>query len=177
MIRQYRLLIICGTMMILTLFAACGPSTTVGMTGLSIVVTGSSVTNDLAGAVRTGPVTLHTNARSYMIKATIFVTVSNQSNHTIYFPDHLTNCTVVLLQQQLSGSWLTANPCRLAIVTRLHSLALGRRLVVRLFAPFNGWPPGLYRATLSYRTSLNAGPLTTIHSAVFKVVTIIRPVP
>jgi hypothetical protein len=177
MIRLDRPLMICGTMMVLAVLAGCGPDVAIGGTGLPITVTNRSLTtsNDPAGAVRAGPVTLHTNARDYGIRATIFVRVSNQSNHTIYFPDHLTNCTVILLQrlkaQPLAGDNVQAgiNPCRLGIVTRIHSLGPGRRLVVRLVAPLNGWPPGFYHATLTYRTSLNAGPSTTIDSAVFIV--------
>jgi len=177
MIRLYRLLMISGTMMVLAMLAGCGPNVAIGGAGLPITVTNRSLTtsNDPAGAVRTGSVTLHTNARSYVIKAPIFVTVSNQSNHTIYFPDHLTNCTVILLQrlkvQPLAGDNVQVgiNPCRLAIVTRIHTLGAGQRLLVRLIAPPNGWPPGFYHATLTYRTSLNAGSLTTIYSAAFIV--------
>ena len=177
MMRLYWLFMIPGTMMVLALLAGCEPNVTIGGAGLPITVTNRLLTtsNDPAGAVRMGPVTLHTNARSYGIKATIFVTLSNQSNRTIYFPDHLTNCTVILLQrlkvQPLAGDSVQTgiNPCRLAIRTRIHSLGPGRRLVVRLVATLNGWPPGLYRATLTYGTSLNAGSSTTIYSAVFRV--------
>ena len=180
MMRIYCLCIISGTIMVLALLAGCGPNVAIGTTGLPIVVTSSSVTNDPAGAVRTGPVTLHTNAKVYRIKDTIFVTLSNQSSRTIYFPDHLTNCTVILLQQlkvqPLAGASVQTginpfgiNPCRLAILTRIHSLGPGRRLVVRLVAPLNGWPPGRYHATLTYGTPLNAGQSTTIYSAVFTV--------
>jgi hypothetical protein len=175
--RIYRLFMVSGTMMVLAVLAGCGPNVAIGGTGLPITVTNRSLTtsNDPAGAVRTGPVTLHSNAKDYGIRATIFVIVSNQSNHTIYFPDHLTNCTVILLQrlkvQPLAGDNVQAgiNPCRLGIVTRIHSLGPGRRLVVRLVAPLNNWPSGFYHATLIYRTSLNAGPSTTINSAVFTV--------
>lgn len=182
MMRLYRLFMIPGTMLVLALLAGCGPDVAIGGTGLPITVTNCSLTtsNDPAGAVRTGPVTLHTNAKVYRVNDTIFVTVSNQSNRTIYFPDHLTNCTVILLQrlkvQPLAGGSVQAginpfgiNPCRLEILTRIHSLGPGRRLVVRLVAPLNGWPPGLYHATLTYGTSLNAGSSTTIYSAVFTV--------
>jgi hypothetical protein len=50
-------------------------------------------------ATRTGLVMLHTNAQYYRKDDTISVPLSNQSDQTIYFPDHLTNCTVVLLQR------------------------------------------------------------------------------
>ena len=176
MMRLSRLFVIPGTMVVLALLAGCGPNVAIGGAGLPITVTNRLLTtsNDPAGAVMTGTVTLQTNARSYGIKATIFVTLSNQSNRTIYFPDHLTNCTVILLQrlkvQPLAGDSVQTgiNPCRLEILTRIHSLDPGRRLVVRLVATLNGWPPGLYHATLTYGTSL-AGQSTTIYSAVFTV--------
>ena len=119
--------------------------------------------------------TLQVDAPYYQKGDTISVTLSNQSDQTIYFPDHLTNCTVVLLQrlrvQPVAGDDVQVifDPCRLAIATRLYSLGAGQRLVVRLVAPANGWLPGLYYATLSYRTSPDAGPSTTISSVVFTV--------
>ena len=174
MIRMYLLF---STLMVLLLLAGCGPNVAIGGTGLSITATNRSsmnTANDLAGAGMTGPVTLQTNARVYRIKDTVVVTVSNRSNQTIFFPDHLTNCTVILLQrlkvQPLArGNWLDGiNPCRLEIVTRLHSLGPGQRLVVRLVALPNGWPTGFYRAVLGYFTSNHRGS-TIISSAVFTV--------
>jgi hypothetical protein len=120
-------------------------------------------------------VTLRVDAHYYQKGDTITVTLSNQSNHTIYFPDHLTNCTVILLQQlkvqPLAGDDVQGifDPCRLAIATRIHSQGAGQRLVVKLVASSSGWVPGFYRASLSYRTSLDAGLSTTISSAVFTV--------
>jgi len=177
MLRIYQLLITFGTLTVLALLAGCGPNTTNGPTSLPTTTTGPSTTatSDSTQAVRTGPVTLHADAPFYRTGDTISVTLSNQSSQTIYFPDHLTNCTVILLQRQkvqpLAGENAQAgiNPCRLGIATRIHSLDAGQRLVVRLVAPFNGWLTGFYRATLSYRTSLNAGPSTTIYSAAFTV--------
>lgn len=177
MLRIYQLLITFGTITVLALLAGCGPNTTNGTTSLPTTTTGPSTTatSDSTQAVRTGPVTLHTDAPFYRTGDTISVTLSNQSSQTIYFPDHLTNCTIILLQRQkvqpLAGENGQAgiNPCRLGIATRIHSLDAGQRLVVRLVAPFNGWLTGIYRATLSYRTSLNAGPSTTIYSAAFTV--------
>lgn len=120
-------------------------------------------------------VLLRPDALSYPPAATISVTVNNESRQSIAFPDHLTNCTVILLQraqaqprvnrEQASG----VNPCRLATPTRLHVLAPGQRLVVALVAPQGGWPPGRYLATLSYRPSSLAGPVATISSPAFTV--------
>jgi hypothetical protein len=184
MIRIYRLL---GTIIVLTLFAGCGSNTTAGaivplttMSDLSSVAatkSSSTAANIPTSTLRTRPVTLRVGSPIYFIGNTISITLSNHSNRTIYFPDHLTNCTIVLLQRQMNGNWLTANLCRLEIATRIHSLGARQRLIVRLVAPLNGWLPGLYRATLSYRASLNAGRPTTIFSAVFKVVLVVRPVP
>ena len=177
MLRIYRLLITCGTMTVLAFLAGCGPNTSNGATGLPTTTTvpSTTATSTSTQAVRMGPVTLHTDAPFYRTGDTISVTLSNQSSQTIYFPDHLTNCTVILLQRQKvqpladENGQAGINPCRLGIATRIHSLGAGQRLVVSLVAPSNGWLTGIYRATLSYRTSLNAGPEMTIYSAAFTV--------
>ena len=185
MLQIHRLLIIFSALTVVAVLAGCGLNTTTNATGLSTTTAEPSstaatkaspmTTSSSISAVRTGPVTLYVGAQFYRTGDTISVTLSNQSNQTIYFPDHLTNCTVILLQRQKVQSVVAANgqaiidACRLAIATRMHSLGAGQRLVVRLAAPLDGWPPGFYRATLSYRMSLNGGPSTTIRSAVFTV--------
>lgn len=120
--------------------------------------------------------TLQVNAPCYQTGETITVTLNNQSCQTIYFPDHLTNCTVILLVRQVvqplsddTGVRGGVNPCRLAIATRTHALPAGQHLLVQLVPPVTGWPAALYRATLSYHTSLNAGLSTTIFSGWFQV--------
>jgi hypothetical protein len=185
MLGIHRLLIIFCALMSLVLFAGCGSNTAANQTGLSKLTPNnssssaakpSSTTNGYSTAVaRTGPVTLYTDAQYYRKGDTISVTLSNQSNQTIYFPDHMTNCTVILLQrlkvQPLAGDYVQVifDPCRLAIATQIHSLDAGQHLVERLVTSASGWVPGLYYATLSYRTSLDAGSSTTIKSGVFTV--------
>lgn len=120
-------------------------------------------------------VLLRLDALRYAPNAVISVTVSNESQQSIVFPDHLTNCTVILLQRAKVQPQATreqagvVNPCRLAIPTRLHVLGPGQRLIVTLVAPQSGWTAGLYVATLSYRPSSLAGPATTISSPAFTV--------
>lgn len=185
MLRIHRVLIILSALTALALLAGCGSNTTANQTGLSastLEPSSSAATKpspttigNSTATTRTSSVTLQVDAPYYQKGDTISVTLNNQSNQTIYFPDHLTNCTVVLLQrlkvQPVAGDDVQVifDPCRLAIATRLHSLDAGQRLVVRLVASASGWVPGLYRATLSYRTSLDAGPSTTISSVVFTV--------
>ena len=175
MIRSYQLLIIFGTITAMILLTGCGQSTTTGAPGLPTATTTPSLSTSKppTHTANTGKVTLQVNAQSYRSNDTITVTLKNQSNQTIYFPDHLTNCSVILLLR-LPVQPLTSdngqagiNPCRLEIVTRMHSLAAGQNLVVRLFAPSNGWLPGLYHATLTYSTSLKKP--TTIYTTTFLV--------
>jgi hypothetical protein len=109
------------------------------------------------------------DAPTYRTGDAIAVTLSNQSLQTILFPDHLTYCTVVLLQRQVNESWESINLCKLMIVTRMHSLEAGHSLTVKLVAPPNQWMPGLYRVKLSYGTSQQSSHLITIYSAVFRV--------
>ena len=185
MLRIHRVLIILSAIMFLSQLAGCASKTVANQTGSSTsklapsssVATKPSPTtsSNSTAATRKDPVTLQVDAKFYLKGDTISVTLSNQSNQTIYFPDHLTNSTVVLLQRMkvlpLAGDDVQVifEPCRLAIATRLHSLGGGQRLVVRLVASASGWVPGLYRATLSYRTSPDAGPSTTIGSGAFTV--------
>jgi hypothetical protein len=185
MLRIHRLLSIFSALTALVLLAGCGSNTTSNQTGLSTSTPepsssaatrpSSTTIGNSTAAAGTGPVTLHVDAQYYRKGDTISVTLNNQSDQTIYFPDHLTNCTVILLQrlkvQPVAGDDVQGiiDSCRLAIATRLHSLGAGQRLVVRLVASPSGWVPGLYRATLSYRTSLDADSSTTISSVVFTV--------
>lgn len=182
--RVYRLSAVCNALIMVALLTGCGLNSATGPTGSPTPPPESSpadnitpvptATNAPSHTVTTGPVTVYADARSYRTGDTISVTLNNRSTQTIFFPDHLTYCSIVLLQRQVgqpraNGRWLAVNPCRLEIATRMHALAAGQSLVVRLVAPPNGWLAGLYRVTLSYRTS-NAGALaTTIASGVFQL--------
>src|SRR5256884_4375151 len=141
MLRIHQLLIIFSAMAALALLAGCGPNAATKATGLSTATTEPSstaatkpppaATSSSTHAVKTGSVTLHADASFYQTSDSISVTLSNQSNQTIYFPDHLTNCTVILLQGQkvkpLAGEngQTGINPCGRAIATRIHSLDAG----------------------------------------------------
>jgi len=112
-------------------------------------------------------VTLNANASVYQPGDTIVLTLDNQSGQTIHFPDHLTDCTVILLQHLVNGTWAPVTFCRLETVTRFHSLNPGQVLVVKLIAPFGHWPPGTYRGVLDY---FAPGSSRTIFSGDFQVV-------
>jgi hypothetical protein len=181
MVHIYQLLIVFGIVAFLTLLTGCGPATSTGQSGHPLATTTPSpgaepspgATSTPTGTVSAGPVTLHVDASSYQVYDTISVTLSNQSNQTIYFPDHLTDCSVILLQQlegqsPTSGSGPSSvSPCRAEMVTRMHTLAPRQSLSVSLVAPSNGWSPGLYRAALSYTIPLKG--TTTIYSGTFPV--------
>ena len=168
--RSYQVIIILDIVAAMILFTACGQTTTTNTSTATPVLT---ATGTATLPLHTGGVTLHTDRTSYQQKNTISATLKNQSNQTIYFPDHLTDCSVILLQrlpaQPLSGDSGQAgiNSCRSEIVTRMHSLAPGQTLVVKLLSPSSGWPPGLYRATLTYNTALKQP--KTIYTAAFTV--------
>jgi hypothetical protein len=175
MARNYQLLIVLATIAAMILLIGCGQPTATGTTGLSTATPAPSprATNAPTRTDNTGQVTLHIDAPSYRTYDSISVTLNTQSNQTISFPDHLTNCSVILLLrlpvQPLSddNGQMAINPCRLEIVTRMHSLGAGQSLVVKLIPPSNGWLPGLYHATLSYSTSLKKP--TPIYTAAFPV--------
>ena len=111
--------------------------------------------------------TLRASASVYQPGNTIVLILNNQSEQTIHFSDHLTECTGVLLQHQVGGTWTPVAPCRLETVTRLHSLHPGQELVVKLIAPSGHWLPGSYQGVLAYFAS---GSSRTIVSGDFQVV-------
>jgi hypothetical protein len=176
MLRIQRALVISGVLAALGLLAGCGQNFPVGAANPSPAPTSSSFspTASAASTVTGGPITLRTDALLYQPGDPIVVTLSNGSKQTIYFPDHQTNCTVVLLQrlqvQPLAeqGGPTAINPCPLAIPTRIHSLGPGQRRVVTLVAPKGGWPVGRYLATLNYWLSPSV-PATPLSSPAFVV--------
>ncbi|HEY6407440.1 MAG TPA: hypothetical protein VIY29_08230 [Ktedonobacteraceae bacterium] len=188
MICRRRLLLMVCMLLALTMLEGCGHITTTGATVAPTITaepphpvgTGSvtlqasatvapTVTVELSHPAGSGFVTLRTDAPSYRTSDAITVTVSNQRAQTIQFLDHLTNCTVVLLQHNVNGSWESLNLCKLMIVTRVHTLEPGQSLMVKLIAPANQWLPGLYRVSLSYEVPQDSSYALTIYSAIFQI--------
>lgn len=160
MIRRQWVLIIVVTNILLALLAACGQNSS---------NTGGNNPSPTPTAT-TGPVTLRAGAASYHTNDTIEVTLTNASASTIYFQDHLTNCTIIQLQHQVNERWEIVNQCRLMIATHWHTLDAGQSVTVQLVStPDRLWVAGLYQATLQYSTSRASGLLTTIYSAGFQV--------
>jgi hypothetical protein len=115
----------------------------------------------------TSEVTLHVAS---VTPYTISITLANKSNQAILFSDHLTECTIILLQlipQGMSNQqWQAVAPCRREIMTRLHMLAPGQDLTVALTAQGGQWLPGLYRTLLTYSLSgVRATPRTVFSSS------------
>ena len=180
--RVYRLLVLVCLLMILALLASCGQHFSHGAAGAPTSVITPTPTPTTrpsplpspspsltATTTATGTVTLTLSAASYHPNEVISVTLSNRSTGTIFFPDHLTYCTVIQLQQWANGNWASVYLCRLEIVTRMHELHAGQSLVVKLVPPPGQWIPGLYRASLSYLAASTTGQRSTIHSAEFQV--------
>ncbi|GAC1380685.1 MAG: hypothetical protein NVSMB33_06930 [Ktedonobacteraceae bacterium] len=160
MIRRHQLVLIITMSMTVILLAGCGlDSSTSGTDEPSPTPTAT-----------TGPVTLHVGLASYHPNDTIEVTLSNAGTSTIYFPDHMTNCTTIQLRRQVNRGWEVINKCLLKIATHWHALDAGQSLIVKL-VPLAGhlWVIGLYQATLSYKTSLEPGPLVLIYSTGFQI--------
>jgi hypothetical protein len=161
-------LLIMSLMLISALLAGCGQQSS---TGGGTDATPAPTKTPLPTAT-TGPVTLRVGATSYHTTDTISITLSNQSTQAIYFPDHLTNCTVIQLQRQVNEHWENVHACLLMTATRLHKLDAVQRLTVALVSSAaRPWAVGLFRTTLRYSTSPTfGGPATTIASAGFQVV-------
>jgi hypothetical protein len=118
----------------------------------------------------TSSVSLQVGATSYPLGSVISVTIKNQSGQTIFFADHLTNCTVLLLQRQVANSWEPIALCKLSIATHIHSSKAGESLEVKLTSS-EQWPTGTYRARLDYGAGSQAGlgAPKTVYSSEFHV--------
>ena len=117
---------------------------------------GSGATPSPTGKPPTLPVTLQVGATNYQRGSSIRVTIQNQSGQTIYFADHRTNCTVLLLERQTTGPWEPVASCKLMIATRLHSLKTGETSVITIITT-DQWPTGHYHARLDYSFQQDAG--------------------
>jgi hypothetical protein len=127
-----------------------------------------------APAQLTGKVTLQIDTIPHNASASMVLTLNNQTNQQILFSDHLTECTVLVLQVQpqpptSSGIWQAVAPCKLMTATRLHSLANGKILTITLIPPGGQWTPGLYQALLSYIPGGTDHKLQTVFSPSFQV--------
>lgn len=192
MVRLHRSTIVIASAGMLLLLTGCGVNTTgnsssqPGFTGTpgnaQLVKTGVPTNAPATSptpsppAVLTGKVTLQIDTMPQQASDAIMVSLHNQTNQVIVFADHLTECTVLLLQVQPqsptnSGTWQAVAPCRLMIATRLHALEPGQTLTIKLIPPGGQWVSGLYRAVLSYIPSGADHRAQTIFSPSFQVST------
>lgn len=118
----------------------------------------------------TPSVTLQVGATNYPLGSVISVTIKNQGGQAIFFADHLTNCTVLLLQRQTANSWEPVALCKLSIATHIHSLKASESLEVKLTSS-DQWSAGSYRARLDYGVGSQEGlgAPTTVYSSEFHV--------
>ena len=162
MMKLQRFSAITGTLLTLIFLASCGQN------GGG---TGNSGTGTPLPTATGGSVTLSVDATSYHPSDTITAVLKNQGSQTIYFLDHLTNCTVIELDMQANSAWNIVNKCQLLSPTGIHSLDAGQSLTVQLTpTSTNPWPTGVLCASLSYGTvRLFGEQTTTIYSAGFQV--------
>jgi hypothetical protein len=175
MLRRYRLMILIGTSLALFLtLAGCGlnnrgtadsPADSAG--------TVLPISPQSNASVLTDEVLLRVDGLPPSGSNPISITLLNRSNQTLVFPDHLTACSTILLQEMppggSSGQWQEVAPCRRAIQTRLHTLAPGKHLTVTLTPPGEQWERGIYRAALTYALSAARSTSKTVFSSSFSL--------
>ncbi len=132
---------------------------------------GSGASPSPTGMPPTLTITLQASAASYRPGSVISATIKNQSTQAIYFADHRTNCTVLLLERQVPSSWEPVALCKLMIMTRIHSLKAGEILEVKLTTS-NQWATGIYRTRLDYsfKSDTGIGAPTIVYSSLFRLV-------
>ena len=152
------------------ILASCGQNSSGGFN--SPIGTTSTFVRPSPTLSTTFPPTSEVTLRLDSVTSTsILITLANNSSQAILFPDHLTECSVVLLQLIPQGTnsqqWQTVAPCRKEILTWLHALAPGKDLTITLTAPSGQWAAGLYRAVLTYTLSGAKATPRTVFSASF----------
>jgi hypothetical protein len=187
MVGTYRQLVRSGLLIASLLVAACVAGC--GMQGQSTQAT--QTTHDPAELVTltvVAPKYSTSDIITYNPSDTIVVNLFNGSKKTIYFPDHQTNCTVIMLQVQpevqIVGSpgnaaeaaataTATSIPqlaqnCAVYTASTLYSLRPLQAKQVQLPPEDGFWQMGTYRAVLTY-TSAPGEPPITISSPLFQV--------
>ena len=113
-------------------------------------------------------VTLFVDASAARSSRLILVTVDNEGTSSIQFPDHLSNCSTVLLERQVGTSWQPVSICHLMTPTRMVTLAPGQRLTIHLVDALESpqWQPGRYQISLTYQSSQQS---RTLVSPIFQL--------
>lgn len=128
--------------------ASGGPGATKSVTPTTSATSSPTATSPSA----TGPVTAQISAPLYQPEDTIVVTISNHTDQTIFFPNHQTNCTVVLLEHLVGSSWEQVAPCKEMIMTIIQSLNGQKNLIISLRIGLTHWSAGTYRVVFHYMT-------------------------
>lgn len=142
-------------------------STSAGATGAQVAPTPGQVTVSLVGPPR--------GAQSVATSEAITVVVANGLTSTITTTDHHTDCTMVTLEQQVSGAWQPVGRCLIMAATRMI-LMTGGQTVKQVLTPQSGqtsgaWPAGTYRVAFGYRVGSDSTPGSgaTAYSATFTI--------
>ena len=119
-------------------------------------------------------------AAHYTASDVITVTIRNRTSKTAYAEANFTDCSIVLVERFVAGSWQSVNLCADGdphpVVTKITP---GTETEVQMTPTSagsdaqatSGWPAGTYRAALTYTSSLSAafGAGTTTFSTTFVV--------
>lgn len=173
------------------MIAACAPqsgtasaATTTSSTGqpTPIMTTVHAPTVTPKPSSATGQIRLVPGAARYSASDVITVTIQNGTSKTAYAMAHFTDCSIILVQRVVEGSWVPINQCADGnphpFVTQI---APGAATTVQLTASSAGsdaqanatsqWPAGMYRAEFTYTSSQSAafGGGATVFSTIFVV--------
>jgi hypothetical protein len=131
------------------------------------------------GTSTSGPVSIRTDHSTYMPTDSIYVSVVNNLETSIFAYDTRASCTILDLQLQVNGVWQGTNiaRCPLGRPAMRVEIPAGHTYSATIQAGSLGisqasFPAGTYRLVLSYSTSATSLPqqnTTTIYSATFSV--------
>jgi len=99
-----------------------------------------------------GSVMVKPNRSSYTVDDRISATINNDTNQNIQTADHLSYCTILLLQRQMGDAWVNVAPCLLLSPTRLVTISAKQSVQVTLLSGLFGrqLDPGTYRVEFTF---------------------------
>ena len=165
------LMLVCG-------LTACGYlyQTTTNAPGKTPVAASTASTSKASGAapvaVTPGQVKLALDKTQYARDETVTVSILNGLQVNIYTTNHQSDCSILLLEWQGPGGWVTVGRCLSEIASGPVMLKAGSITALQFkpsaatfrTPPAGAWQPGSYRFTLFYHFSPEPDSVQGLHT-------------
>ncbi len=112
---------------------------------------------------------------SYGPDSTILAWAGNGLSQCIYATDHMSDCSIVVLERQVNGGWQPQADCHASSPARMVTLPPMQAAFIRLMpgateAQHGVWPVGTYRVAFIYRLEqASTGQAVEVDSTTFTI--------